>query len=141
MLALTVVLLALPPLTCGVTLHVRPTSTNTSCPAHPCQTLSEYAQDPGQYFNDSNLTLQFLPGNHTLDINLAITDTHKLEIHGALLPTKVFCDFHVGFTFSNIHRVSIDGLAFVACARSPVVWFPYRTKNLLWIASSISSDG
>ena len=115
-LALTVVLLALPSLTCGVILHVRPTSTNTSCPTHPCQTLSEYAHDPGQYFSDSNLTLHFLPGNHTLDINLTITNIHKLEIHGALLPTKVFCDFHVGFTFSNIHRVSIDDLAFVACA-------------------------
>ena len=55
MLALTVVLLALPSLTCGVTLHVRPTSTNTSCSTHPCQTISEYAQDPDQYFNDSNL--------------------------------------------------------------------------------------
>ena len=115
-LALTVVLLALPSLTYGVTLHVRPTSTKTSCPAHPCQTLSEYAQNPGKYFNDSNLTLQFLPGNHTLDINLTIKNIHKLEIHGALLPTKVVCDFHVGFTFSKIHRVSIDGLAFVACA-------------------------
>ena len=115
-LALTVVLLALPSLTYGVTLHVRPTSTKTSCPAHPCQTLSEYAQNPGKYFNDSNLTLQFLPGNHTLDINLTIQNIHKLEIHGALLPTKVVCDFHVGFTFSKIHRVSIDGLAFVACA-------------------------
>ena len=115
-LALTVVLLALPSLTCGVTLHVRPTSTNTSCPTHPCHTLSEYAQDPGQYFNDSNLTLQFLPGNHTLDINLTITNIHKLEIHGALLPTKVFCTSHVGFAFYNIHRVSIDDLAFVACA-------------------------
>ena len=125
MLALTVVLLALPSLTCGVTLHVRPTSTNTSCPTHPCQTLSEYAQDPGQYFNDSNLTLQFLPGNHTLDINLNIRNISQLEIHGALLPTKVFCDFHVGFTFSNIHRVCIDGLAFVACARSHVVQFSY----------------
>ena len=115
-LALTVVLLALPSLTCGVTLHVRPTSTNTSCPTQPCQTLSEYAQDLGQYFNDSNLTLQFLPGNHTLDVNLAITNIHKVEIHGALLPTKVVCNYHVGFTFSNIYRVSIDGLAFVACA-------------------------
>ena len=115
-LALTVVLLALPSLTYGVTLHVRPASTKTSCPAHPCQTLSEYAQNPGKYFNDSNLTLQFLPGNHTLDINLTIKNIHKLEIHGALLPTKVVCDFHVGFTFSKIHRVSIDGLAFVACA-------------------------
>ena len=117
-LALTVVLLALPSLTCGVTLHVRPTSTNTSCPTQPCQTLSEYAQDPGQYFNDSNLTLTFLPGNHTLDINLAITNIHQLKIHGALLPTRVVCDSHVGFAFSNIYRMSIDGLAFVSCARS-----------------------
>ena len=116
MLALTVVLLALPSLTCGVTLHVRPTSTNTSCPTQPCQTLSEYAQDPGKYFNDSNLTLQFLPGNHTLDINLTITNIHQLEIHGELLPTRVVCDSLVGFTFSNIYRMSIDGLAFVACA-------------------------
>ena len=115
-LALTVVLLALPSLTCGVTLHVRPTSTNTSCPTHPCQTLSEYVQDPDQYFNDSNLTLQFLPGNHTLDVNLTITNIHQLEIHGAVLPTRIVCDSHVGFTFSNIYRVSIDDLAFVACA-------------------------
>ena len=124
-LALTVVLLALPSLTCGVILHVRPTSTNTSCPTHPCQTLSEYAQDPGQYFNDSNLTLTFLPGNHTLNISLIITNINQLKIHGAVLPTRVVCDSHVGFTFSNIHRVSIDGLAFVACARSYVVRFSY----------------
>ena len=115
-LALTVVLLALPSLTYGITLHVRPTSTNTSCPTQPCQTLSEYAQDPGQYFNDSNLTLTFLPGNHTLDINLTITNINQLEIHGALLPTRVICNPNVGFTFSNIYRVSIDGLAFAACA-------------------------
>ena len=117
-LALTVVLLALPSVTCGVTLHVRPTSTNTSCPTHPCHTLSEYAQDPGQYFSDSNLTLTFLPGNHSLDINLIITNINQLEIHGALLPTRVVCKYHVGFAFSNIYRVSIDGLAFVSCARS-----------------------
>ena len=115
-LSLTVVLLALPSLTCGVTLHVRPTSTNTSCPTHPCHTLSEYAQDPGQYLGDSNLTLQFLPGNHTLNVNLAITNIHQLEIHGAVLPTRVVCDSLVGFIFSNIYRVSIDNLAFVACA-------------------------
>ena len=121
MLALTVVLLALPSLTCGVTLHVRPTTTNTSCPTHPCQTLSEYAQNPGKYFNDSNLTLQFLPGNHTLDVNLTITNINQLEIHGALLLTRVVCKPRVGFTFSNIHRMSIDGLAFVACARSSVI--------------------
>ena len=120
-LALTVVLLALPSLTCGVTLHVRPTSTNTSCPTHPCHTLSEYAQDPGQYFNDSNLTLQFLPGNHTLDIDLTIANISHLKIYGALLPTRVVCYSHVGFTFSNIYILSIDDLAFVACASASVI--------------------
>ena len=126
-LALTVFLLALPPLTCGVTLHVRPTSTNSSCPTQPCQTLSEYAQDPGQYFNDSNLTLQFLPGTHTLDINLTITNINQLKIHGAVLPTRVVCDSHVGFAFSNIHRMSVDGLAFVSCARSGYLYGTYTT--------------
>ena len=133
-LVLTLVLLALPSLTCGVTLHVRPTSTNTSCPTHPCQTLSEYAQDPGQYFNDSNLTLQFLPGNHTLDVNLTITNINQLEIHGAVLPTRVICDSHVGFTFSNIHRMSIDGLAFVSCARSDL-YYTYTTYYGLHLQS------
>ena len=121
MLALTVILLALPSLTCGVTLHVRPTSTNTSCPTHPCQTLAEYAQDPGQYFNDSNLTLQLLPGNHTLNLDLTITNISHLKIYGAVLPTRVVCASRVGFTFSKIYKMSIDGLAFVACARSSVI--------------------
>ena len=120
-LALTMVLLALPSLSSGVTLHVRPTSTNTSCLTYPCHTLAEYAQDPGQYFNDSNLTLQFLPGTHSLNVDLAITNIHQLEIHSAVLPTRVVCSSRVGFAFSDIYKVRMDGLVFVSCARSGIV--------------------
>ena len=123
-LALTVVLLALPSLTYGVTLHVRPTSTNTSCPTHPCHTLSEYAQDPGQYFNETDLTLQFLPGNHTLNVNLTISNLHQLEITNAVVPTRVVCDSNVGFTLRDISVVRIEGLAFIGCARSGIVQGP-----------------
>ena len=120
--AVTVVLLllALPSLNNGETLHVRPTSSNTSCPTHPCHTLSEYAQDSQQYFNASNLTLQFLPGNHTLDVNMTITSIHQLEILGnssAVIPTRVVCSSHIGFTFWNISEMRINGLVFVICAR------------------------
>ena len=124
-LALTVVLLALPSLTYGVTLHVKPTSTNTSCTTHPCHTLSEYAQDPGQYFKDSNLTLQFLLGTHTLNVNIAITNIHQLEIHGAVLPSRVECDSRVGFTLRDISVVRIEGLAFVGCARTDELQGPH----------------
>ena len=120
-LAMTVVLLALPSLTYGETLHVRPTSINTSCPMHSCYTLSEYTQDLGQYFNDSNLTLQFLPGNHTLDVNVTVTGIHRMEFLGnssAVVPTKIVCSPNVGVTFRNVSEVRMDRLDFVLCARS-----------------------
>ena len=61
--------------------HVRP-STNTSFPTRPCHTFSEYEKHPGKYFNDPNLTLQFLPGNHTPDVNVTKTNIHPLELLG-----------------------------------------------------------
>ena len=112
-----------------LTLHMRPT-TATACSTNPCHTLSEYAQDSGQYFNNSNLTLLFLPGNHTLDVNLTITSIYQLEIVGnsvAVAQTKVVCSSRVGIIFSNIHRVRIEGLAFVSCARAAVVQDDYFT--------------
>ena len=121
-LTLTVVLLGLPSLTYGVTIHLRPTSTNVSCSTslQSCYTLSEYAVRQNIYLNDSILALQFLPGNHTLDVNLNITSIHQLEIlsnSSAAGPSKVVCSSNVGITVSNISVVKIDGLTFVSCAK------------------------
>ena len=124
-LAVTVVLLALPSLTYGETLHVRPTSINTSCPMHSCYTLSEYTQDLGQYFNDPNLTLPFLPGNHTLDVNIIKTNIHQLELLGnfsAAVTTTVVCSSKIGLSFRHISKVRIDCLAFVCVP--DYAWFP-----------------
>ena len=130
-LTLTVVLLVLPSLIYGETLYVRPTSSSTLCPTHPCHTLSEYAHDIGQYFNESNLTLQLLPGNHTLDVNLTIASIHQLEIldnTSAMVPTRVVCNSNVGLAFRNIQsKVRIHGLAFVTCARFRVVQVGYSS--------------
>ena len=125
-LLLSVVLLILPSLTYGETFYVRPTSANTSCLTQPCHTLSEYAQGLGQYFNGSNPTLQFLPGNHTLNVNLNITNIQQLEILGnssAVVPTRVVCSSRVGFAFVDIPKLRIDGLTFFSCAGSRVIQF------------------
>ena len=147
-LALTVVLLVLPSLSCGVTLYVRPTSTNTSCPTHPCHTLSEYAQDIGQYFNYSNLTLQFLPGNHSLNLNVTITSIHQLEIladSSAVVPTRVVCYSSFGFILKDIVKMKIEGLAFISCATGNATKYVKKKEFFFvhtpkWSASSISSD-
>ena len=62
-LVLMVTLVVLP--SSGTMLTVTPSSTNVEC------------------FSHSNITLQFFPGNHTLDVNLTITSiqTQYLEIH------------------------------------------------------------
>ena len=121
-LTLTVVLLGLPSLTYGVTIHLRPTSTNMSCSTslQSCYTLSEYARDHNVYLNSSSIVLQLLPGNHTLDVNLNITSIHQLKIlsnSSAVGPSKVVCSSSVGITLSNISVVKIDGLTFISCAK------------------------
>ena len=123
------VLLALSSLTFGETLHVRPMSTNASCPTHPCHTLSGYAQDLGQYTNDSNLTLQFLPGNHTLNVNLTITNMYQLDIFGSVEDTRVACSPNVGLTFRNISEMKIDSLSFVSCDISYTIWIGDNTNR------------
>ena len=141
-LALTVVLLALPSLTYGETLYVRPTSPSTSCPTYPCHTLSEYAQDIGQYFNDTNLTLQFSPGNHSLSLNVTITSIHQLEILGdssAVVPTRVVCYSSFGFILKDIIKMKIEGLAFISCATGNptkyVGFYSYTLPNGLCLQS------
>ena len=129
----TVVLLTLPSLLYGEILHVRPTSTSTVCATHPCHNLSEYAHLE-HYFNDSNLTLQFLPGNHALSVNLTITGIHQLELHGnsnAEAPTSIVCSSNVGFTFRDIYRMKVDGLTFAYCARSGVAPYSCRRNYLV----------
>ena len=77
-------------------------------------------QNLGQYTNGSNLTLQFLPGNHTLSVNLTITNMYQLEIFGSVEDTRIVCGANVGLTFRNISEMKIDGLTFVSCARPHV---------------------
>jgi len=134
----TTVLLALPSRTYGEILHIRPTSTNTSCPTHPSHTLSEYIQDCGEHFNDSTITLQFLQDIHTLNEILNISNIQQLEILGnssTLTPTSIVCSSHVGLNFRNISVVKIDGLAFVSCARS------HQHQSIINAYGSVSFSG
>ena len=128
-LVLSIVLLGLPSLTFGVTFHLRPTSTNMSCSTslQSCYTLLEYARNHKLYFNSSTLALQFLPGNHTLDVNLNITSIQQVKIFSnssAVVPSKIVCSSNVGITLSNISKVKIDGLTFVSCAKFRVQQLP-----------------
>ena len=122
-LVLTVIVLALP--STGTILTVKPNST-TPCDDEPCLTLSEYVQNRSKYFITSNITLQFLPGNHTLDSNLTIADIQQLNIVGnttLLTPSRVECTVsNVGFEFRNISEVRVRDMTFTFCGRLHTIY-------------------
>ena len=123
-LVLTVIVLALP--STGTILTVQPNSL-TPCDNEPCFTLSEYVQNGSKYFNTSNITLQFLPGNHILDSNLTIADIQHLNILGngsSQTPSRVECTgSNVGFEFRNISEVRVRDMTFTSCERSHTIYF------------------
>ena len=98
--------------------YVKPTP-DTPCPADPCLTLSEYAQQPHNYLT-SNTTLLLLPGDHTLSVNFTVENVSEFEIHTSSSSphaVKIICQQLVGFTFRNISHMTLHGLTFTSCSR------------------------
>ena len=99
------------------TYYVTPTP-DTPCPGEPCHTLSEYAAG---YNLPVNTTMEFLPGNHTLEQTIFVTNKTWLTLRGdsSTLPeitSRIVCTWPGGFTFSGIAELHINGLAFTSCS-------------------------
>jgi len=107
--------------------YIKPTS-NSPCSAHPCLTLSEYAQQTHHYLT-SNTTLFFLPGDHVLSVNFTVENVSNFEIYSKLTSTadnytasgnRIVCQGLVGFTFRHITHMKVHGLTFNSCGKGAV---------------------
>ena len=102
---------------------VTPTQpTDTSCSLCPqnstqCATLSEYAQQAKSYFT-SNTTMVFLPGDHTLDVNITVANISRLTMYGESSSATVVCSGSVGLSFMTMVDFKTHSLTFTSCGRS-----------------------
>ena len=98
------------------TYYVTPTP-DTPCPGEPCHTLSEYAA--GWHFQN-NTTMEFLPGNHTLEQTMSLTNLSGLTLRGdpSSLPeiaSRIVCSSNsTGFVFTDITGLHIAALTFIS---------------------------
>ena len=99
--------------------YITPTSSNAMCPFESCLTLSQVAL----LFNKSDISLTFLPGNHSLDTPLLVKNgnSFRMDILGnSSDDAKIECKHPKNFNLevSNVLDVHISGLQFVRCTSS-----------------------
>ena len=104
------------------TYYVTPTP-DTPCPGEPCHTLSQYVAD--QYFKNFpvNTAMEFLPGNHTLEQTISVTNLMSISLYGgsSSLPevtSRIVCTWPAGFVFTDITELHISSLAFISCGHN-----------------------
>ena len=142
---LLLLLLFIYPLCSANTYYVTPTA-DTPCPGEPCFSLSEYIREQAGHIFTSNLTFIFLPGNHTIEINIPIVDLTSLSLLGdsSSLPeltSIVICTQPFIFTFSRLSELSISNIGFSSCG--DLANAPIRLEQVLQaeISNCLFQDG
>ena len=105
-------------------------SPNQECPSGACLTLSQFANNfssESYVYNDSNLTLEFLPGNHTLPSQLSFMNLSIVSMFANFdtssnfsQPALIFCDSNARFEFLHVQTVQISRLNFTGCTGNKV---------------------
>ena len=107
-------LLFLPLCSAQSTYYVTPTP-ETPCPGQPCYTFPAVVDSL-----TSNTILVFLPGNYSLETNIAFAGLDSLTLSGdsTSLPqvtTSILCSQDAGIVFTDISELFIADIAFVSC--------------------------
>ena len=102
--------------------YITPTP-NGPCPQNSsCLTLSQFAAN--STYNDTDISLLFLPGNHTLDRELLLAQVNNLSMTKDGLDNEtvfVECSTHYGrFRISETISVSLKDLHFISCGSNSV---------------------
>ena len=95
------------------------------CLHDPCITLAKLAANPTSYLgNETNISLYFLQGNHSLDRELTLSQADSFSMIKDLnADGTVFveCDSQSGrFSINETMLVTIEGLHFIGCGGNKV---------------------
>lgn len=113
------ILLELQPASTQTTYYIKSTP-QSQCSYDDCLTLSEYASETTRYFSSSNLTLVFLPGEHTFNSSIVFQMFESLTLQGDLstlpnITSKIVCKGTSAFVLQSISMVEIKALSFNFC--------------------------
>lgn len=94
--------------------YVKP-EIDTSCPADPCHTISEYAAQPQGNFSFKTRMI-LLQGEHYLSHTFSLHDIGELVFTG--YDASLTCVQNIGFDIGNVENVTFTGLNIFGCTIS-----------------------
>ena len=106
------------PLHGNVDIYITSSTEYYPCPTNKsCLTLEQFTLHNAKGSIESNATLHFLPGNHTLASKLTITDIESLSFLSltSTMESLIECEDLGGFVISLVNYVKIQNLTFVNC--------------------------
>ena len=93
-------------------LHIMPSATS-HCSNPPCLTLSQLAEGINLQSHSESMQLFFLPGDHSLDVDLEISNISELSMMSK--SSEIICQPNTSFNFHEINHISIKGFTFLGC--------------------------
>ena len=109
--------------TIGIEYYIT-SSTSGRCLVEPCLTLAQFANNTSKYL-DSNTTLIFKPGNHTLNSQLTISSVANISFIpysiSVTADINVACGSLGRLDIYNVSFVSILGIKFVGCVGNRII--------------------
>ena len=105
--------------------YITPSSNDSICPQQPCLSLSQLTADSSCYLgNETNISLFFLPGNHSLNEELSLSHADNFSMTkdiGGNGTVFVECVRQSGkFNFSEMTIVTIKDLHFIGCGSNRI---------------------
>ena len=98
--------------------HQLPPHAHLALLIHPTvPQLSEYAKEVELYFT-SDITMEFLPGDHVLDTSITVANIARLTMHGGGNRATIVCSQSVGLSFTGMAAFKIHSLTYAFCSRN-----------------------
>ena len=124
-------------------------SQNFLCPDEPCLTLSQFVTNISQYdyANNSNITLLFHPGNHSLAFELYLANVNNFSMAASSLragnTTLVRCINQSGrFRIQDSTFIKIKGLHFIGCGGNEIIEAKhFMLEDISFLGNSLGSQG
>lgn len=101
--------------------HVSPVDSHSCLANYSCMMLSDASFEISSNLDD-NVVLIMLPGDHTLDTQLSLSNINEFSINSSdeASSTRIICHELSSIKIYNVTTVEINGLHFIGCGNSSI---------------------